>query len=1027
MTVLVLLLSLLQTFLETPEWRVVYLDGSVGSFRGEPTSALERKGEVQYGWVWSELATPRRIEADKLGKLELLPARGLLEVRVSPPPGSNEMPAGLRVLAGPVEMWDELPEEELPVWSVPANGRLSVPTEPAKTWRFRLAGEGAGSWWVDVAPGTRSVHLAANRAEGFSRSVVGPDRSALEGAKIFVSEGTPRTKVRGWATYRSEGGRFQVPGLPDIQSVLVTILKPGAAPAVFSGRLADLPEPLRLTAGSQVSGRLVDRHGRPVRGARIRLESWVHRSVPQVFSAYATTSADGLFAMDGLPLGSAVVSARVRGLAPVEKTLELAAGTNDAGTLVAEPGADLTVVVRGEQGETLPGVEVEAAGLTARTDSAGRARLANLPPHELTLAARGKGFLEIRERLAPPFSREREIELRRAFTLLGRLIDRPGGAPVTDGSLRIEQGGRIEMKRIDPEGRFSLSLKPEIDTLLVLSSPRLRELRLPVPRGSAGETRDLGDVAPPPGLALTGRVVREDGSPVAGASLWLPRPGPSGPAWAWAARDLLSAQSGADGGFRLTGLPPGPAVLRAEAPGLSRKHVEIALEEGEENLDVGEIRLSAGGAVRVLLAEEEETEGAMARADLRGSWLDSDMVSAPVRHGEASLRHLPPGPVTISVLAGFRMLCERSVRVEAGEEKTVDCRRKELSVAGLVLMGGEPVAGGVLAFLPPAPTVPGRIDHIVSPGGLRQQQVFGLGRPQIDVPVGGDGTFVTSDLVPGTYTVVWSPSAGESSPEHPLVIPDVAHHEAVIDLPGQLVRGRVLDDAGRSAPGARIAELASGALAFAADDGSFSLTGLKPGKASFQARRDELASEVVEMTLAVGRPAEPLVLSLGPSQPHDVAVIVLDENGRGVSGAFVFLEEEGKGQRILTTGPDGTVTAGLEAPLPGRLRAAVTTGGAWGFAPWRGLAEAREGLTVSLLPTGTLVLASRQTAGGLRLETRGFDLSWLLTQLGNAPRVFPENPAVLAGLPAGDFTVHLGPVSRRVSVPAGETVRLELD
>lgn len=42
---------------------------------------------------------------------------------------------------------------------------------------------------------------------------------------------------------------------------------------------------------------------------------------------------------------------------------------------------------------------------------------------------------------------------------------------------------------------------------------------------------------------------------------------------------------------------------------------------------------------------------------------------------------------------------------------------------------------------------------------------------------------------------------------------------------------------------------------------------------------------------------------------------VLGADGAPLAGVFVFLEEEGKGQRILTTDAEGKATAGIEPPL----------------------------------------------------------------------------------------------------------------
>src|SRR5439155_7973781 len=62
------------------------------------------------------------------------------------------------------------------------------------------------------------------------------------------------------------------------------------------------------------------------------------------------------------------------------------------------------------------------------------------------------------------------------------------------------------------------------------------------------------------GVAISGRLADEAGAPIAGASVYLSR---SRGDW-----DLGSARTAADGGFRLRGIPPGPAsrVLKVFVP-----------------------------------------------------------------------------------------------------------------------------------------------------------------------------------------------------------------------------------------------------------------------------------------------------------------------------------------------------------------------------------------------------------------------------------------------------------------------------
>src|SRR4029077_8315280 len=121
--------------------------------------------------------------------------------------------------------------------------------------------------------------------------------------------------------------------------------------------------------------------------------------------------------------------------------------------------------------------------------------------------------------------------------------------------------------------------------------------------------------------------------------------------------------------------------------------------------------------------------------------------------------------------------------------------------------------------------------------------------------------------------------------------------DTVLPFAGRALSGTVTDHAGRPVEGARVRELGSGALAFTGGDGGFVLTGLKGGKAVVQAQRRDERSPLREVDLGGAQAPEPLPPVLGDRQAPAVAVAVADASGTPVAGAFVFLEEEGKGQR----------------------------------------------------------------------------------------------------------------------------------
>ncbi len=703
--VTLLFFVLVQSALAQDQWRLVYEDGSVEAVWGMPQIEAGKPARLQHAWVWSELRAPRRIEAEHIGHQRFPDDPGRLTIRVVPPPGAR-LSNGLRVIAAPSDMWRDLPEHVLPSWPVPVNGRLALPRDPGRPWRLRVAGATEGTWWVNVAPRQTTALLAPIRAKGVRTQVTDAGGDPLPAVGGTVLEATARQGAnRFWAALRGETGRLELAGLPDLAEVTLMLTKPGYTPTVLRGWPSELPDRLQLGTGATLSGRLAAARGKPIAGAIVEVESWASPQVAQLYRMTVRTKADGTWTLAGIPPGTIVLSARASGFSPYGKQVEVPPGKTDLGTLTLSGGATVDVLAVDEQGQPVSGARIEAGlGISAVTNEQGLAKLADVTPGApLKLVANALHHLTGKLQVNPPLPPQVRIELRRAFTIQGRFLEAPG-LPAAGGLLRTEQVSCQNESRLDAEGRFDLGLPPDEVVTLVLRSPRTGQLRLPLEEGSAGEVRDLGDLLAPPSLAVAGRVIRTaDDSPVAGARVWLPRPGPDGPLFAWAGRDVVETSTGEDGRFRLTGLSSGPALLRIDAGGYSRAHLDLSLGESQDPreapiLDVGDIRLAGGATLRVLVeGPTSSTEDMVARADLRGEWIEPDMLTAPVRNGEAVLRNVPPGRIVVTVLAGRKLLCERQVEVPADlGEMEVDCIRAAVTVAGLVIVGRTPAGSGVL-------------------------------------------------------------------------------------------------------------------------------------------------------------------------------------------------------------------------------------------------------------------------------------------------------------------------------------------
>ncbi len=1011
------------------QWRVVHHDSRITAGWGLPALAAEAstKPPARSIWLWSWRHAPLATVPGNTLEGGDLAGDGPFWLEVNVPRRARATPA--RLVAAPIEMWRQLPESDLPSWPVPGSGHLAVPVDRRQAWRLRLVAEGEGSWWADAPANQRSVVLRPVSTRGVDLTVLLPNGKPADKVHASVGEAAaPQSSSRTWALLADASGRLTAAGLPDEQEISLNLFQPGFPPLVVRGWPGRLPHQVTLSPGAEISGRVTDRDRRAVAGASVEIETWIARS-PRLLRLSEKSKADGSFTLRGLPLGRSTLTLRAPGYVPVVEPLELTAGERkELGVRVLEPGRSLVVEVVDELGQPVSGAAIEAgSGLSSTSDGAGRAELVGVPLAPLELRGTAFGHQSGSRRLQPPLPSRATLELRRGFTVRGRLLD-PSGVPVTSGSLEIVAANCSSEGTVHADGRFEEEFQTGQEAQLALRSPGTRELRLRLAAGKAGEVRDLGDLMTPVSPEVVGAVAGNHEEPIAGARVWLPRPGPQGPSMAWGARDLVETRSGEDGRFNLAGLPPGPATLRIEAAGYARATLDVVVPEtatSSAGVDVGTITLGEGALVRIhadpAQLGRDASGDAVARVDLRRHWLAPDMLSAQLWNGEAEVPNVPPGAARVSVVTGPKVLCEQEIDVPGdGAALDVDCAPGALLVTGRVLVGGAAAGPGVLGWRSAEAQGWARIDTQVSPTGLRQQQSFAAGRPQVDVEVAADGTFQTRDLAPGSWRVFFQPLQGSATPDVPLEIPRGDRFEAVLPFAGLNVTGVVVTKDGSPAGGAQVSELTSGALAIARADGSFLLAGLAPGKLALQARQDELASTVTPIDLSAATPPAPVRLVVGRQSPPQVVVTVLDRAGAPVSGAMVFFEEEGKGMRLLATSTDGSAAAGIEAPLAPRVRAGAFAGGGFALGDWTGLEEARQGLTLQLAGTGGLVVRSARGEGAARvLSPNGWDLSWMMRLLGGATEVTPAKPLRLEGLPAGDYTVTLGPSAATVSVTAG--------
>ena len=342
------------------------------------------------------------------------------------------------------------------------------------------------------------------------------------------------------------------------------------------------------------------------------------------------------------------------------------------------------------------------------------------------------------------------------------------------------------------------------------------------------------------GAAIEGRVVREDGGPIADLAV-AAFPAGGSPA--------SFARTGPDGGFLLDGLAPGASALVAAA--------------AAPDLAVGIVPVPAAGAgpaVEVIVGEGAAMEGTVfgpdgvpapgaevVVADLDGPGFVARAAADPT--GRYLLAGMRPGP------AGFFRACGAGAAVHP--EGVAPCRLvlADGTAARDIHLGAGVEVNGLVLDAETGRPVPGALAALVSPGADPEAWPRGS--------VGGDGAFALGGAPAGAAAVAarapgFEPAdldaallrafllgEGPAPPGSAVESGDgEAEERTVLLRRSPPIAGLVLDGDGEPVGGARVsweaapsddaagavaAALAAGGSAFAAPDGSFAVPAPPPG------------------------------------------------------------------------------------------------------------------------------------------------------------------------------------------------------
>ena len=697
---------------------------------------------------------------------------------------------------------------------------------------------------------------------------------------------------------------------PVAQGLLVGVEHPQHADqlveAVADGPLLEL----RLAPGFQLAGVVRTEAGAPVANARVAVESVVGGD--RRVRVDVTTSA-GAFTFRNLEAGPARVVARHPSWQPTALPVVVVGQQAQVEVRVARPAlAPLRgVVVDLDARAPVADAEVELLPtnaqpgfvdpLLARTDADGRFTIAGLPRSVMRLVVRHPRFGAVVRTVSVGVAEAPiEVELPRRSAVIGALDAARGGLPA-GATLRLRDlAGQFGYAPVAADGtfRFPGDWSPGIaelrlvgvDAMFVRSTAAAIEARI-----DEEATTELGFAVAPP-LGARGRVVDEDGAPIAGATVvrTAARAGAArisdaaaqldvsglgrSVAQVFAAdRDEPIAVTGPDGTFVCAGVRLGVVGLRVAAPGCATVVVNVAINAPLARASVETIRLPKAARLRGLVARAGKPFAGALVVAYRGEVAVATAVTNA--QGAWAIDAVPAGAYRVRARNPAQAAAGEFVAAEAvvgdGAQTVLRLAPPRLLRGRVAARDGSPLAGVAVSLRRSvgASVVTGDDGMFVleAPDRADEVQVVRPDRAGVTfarIPADGALLRVTLDAPPTCS-----------------VAAVIAGLPGKRRLPAALLRVAPADDDDDEGGG----DDARGAW-FDLDDGALQWSGCPAGRVRIEVWSEGYAPIVVERELAAGKPHDlgEILLERGAR----LRGVVVGPDGRPVADARVLLGEE---------------------------------------------------------------------------------------------------------------------------------------
>jgi hypothetical protein len=620
---------------------------------------------------------------------------------------------------------------------------------------------------------------------------------------------------------------------------------------------------------TELEGSVKGPGGKPVEGARLFCRQAVGMSAGGPPPLTAKTDAEGRFRLE-LPLAApAAIRVEARGLAA--KTLERVRPGGAPLAIVLDKGRSIDVTVRDEAGQPAGGAYVEvspgwdvpawdptAGRITAVTDVRGRARLDGIGEGLQDVSASFAGAHATRSGVRPGTGVS--LVLRAGASIAGTVMDEHGrgvkNAIVRQSlepdfwsgrSVVTDARGRFEIVGVEPGAHTLVAYEPEWAPAVVPGIEVTAQGHVDVPLVL---TR---------GAAVAGRLVDAEERPVAGRVRVQELGGHAVPT---SLGEILGANAGPDGRFRIAAVGPGAYTLAVTARGFASARAEVDVKERTPQVELGDVVLETGLSIRGRVSTrtgapvaEATVSCTQSRNDFFTGW-PTETRSEP--DGRFTLAGLLPG--VCEVFASAPGYARGRAKAEVGGKNVVLMLEAAGAITGVVVEEGNRPVDAYSVRLEPAEGSQGR--------SYREMQQRSVGS--------ADGRFTLEDLSAGAYVVqVLVPDRAPVAVSGVRVGAGGTTDVGVIRAPrGGVVRGVVVDASGNGVVGASVQVTGPGQdfvtwsqmyATLTEPGGVFEVRGVPEGKTRVDASHPSFASGSTTVDVEPGKdaPEARIVLAQG--------------------------------------------------------------------------------------------------------------------------------------------------------------------